>query len=122
MRRPCPMPETRSFFQWKKEGDKMSYTCYLGGALWPTPEKLQVKIKGKNKTLVLLNEGEVNFLRAPGLTELTVPFDLPMLTGSRSPDYYLGLLERMKANKETTQFMLVRMSPSGGCSLTPTSR
>ena len=32
----------------------MSYTCYLGGALWPTPEKLQVKIKGKNKTLVLL--------------------------------------------------------------------
>ena len=62
----------------------MSYTCYLGGALWPTPEKLQVKIKGKNKTLVLLNEGEGNFLRAPGLTELTVPFDLPMLTGSRS--------------------------------------
>ena len=61
-----------------------------------------------------MNEGEVNFLRAPGLTELTVPFDLPMLTGSRSPDYYLGLLERMKANKETTQFMLVRMSPSGG--------
>lgn len=92
----------------------MSYTCYLGGALWPTPEKLQVKIKGKNKTLVLLNEGEVNFLRAPGLTELTVPFDLPMLTGTQSPDYYMGLLERLKTNKETTQFMLVRVSPSGG--------
>lgn len=92
----------------------MSYTCYLGGALWPTPEKLQVKIKGKNKTLVLLNEGEVNFLRAPGLTEITVPFDLPMLTGSQSPDYFLGLLESLKTNKETTQFMLVRVSPSGG--------
>lgn len=92
----------------------MGYTCYLGGAAWPTPEKLQMKIKGKNKTLVLLNEGEVNFLRAPGLTEITVPFDLPMLTGSRSPDYYLGLLERLKTNKETTQFMLVRVSPSGG--------
>ena len=65
----------------------MSYTCYLGGVLWPTPEKLQVKIKGKNKTMVLLNEGEVNFLRAPSLTELTVPFDLPMLTGTQSPDY-----------------------------------
>lgn len=92
----------------------MSYTCYLGGALWPTPEKLQVKIKGKNKTLVLLNEGEVNFLRAPGLTELTVPFDLSMLSGSQSPDYYLGLLERMKTNRETIQFMLVRVAPSGG--------
>lgn len=91
----------------------MSYTCYLGGALWPTPEKLQVKIKGKNKTLVLLNEGEVNFLRAPGLTELTVPFELPMLSSGQSPDYYLGLLERMKTNRETTQFMLVRVAPSG---------
>lgn len=92
----------------------MSYTCYLGGVQWPTPSKLQVKVNGKNKTLVLLNEGEVNFLRTPGLTELTVPFDLPMLTGSRSPDYFLGVLERLKTGKETTQFILVRSAPSGG--------
>lgn len=91
----------------------MSYTCYLGGAEWPTPEKLTVKIKGKNKTLTLLNEGEVNFLRSPGLTELTVPFDLPMLSGSQTPDYYLSILESLKSDKETTQFMLVRLSPSG---------
>ena len=91
----------------------MSYSCYLGGVEWPTPEKLQLKIKGKNKTLVLLNEGEVNFLRAPGLTELVVPFDLPMLTGAYSPDRYLGILENLKANRETTQFILVRASPSG---------
>lgn len=92
----------------------MSYSCYLGGVEWPTPAKLTVKIKGKNKTLTLLNEGEINFLRTPGLSEIVLPVTLSMLTGSRSPDYYLGLLERMKANKETTQFMLVRMSPSGG--------
>ena len=60
-----------------------------------------------------MNEGEVNFLRSPGLTEITVPFDLPMLTGSQSPDYFLGLLESLKSNKETTQFILVRASPSG---------
>lgn len=91
----------------------MSYSCYLAGAVWPTPEKLQLKIKGKNKTMVLLNEGEVNFLRAPGLTEITVPFDLPMLTGISTPDYYLGLLEGLKTNRATTQFILVRTSPSG---------
>ena len=51
----------------------MSYSCYLGGVEWPTPEKLQLKIKGKNKTLVLLNEGAVPFLRAPGLAALVVP-------------------------------------------------
>lgn len=78
----------------------------------PTPAKLTVKVKGKNKTLILLNEGEINFLRSPGLTEIVVPFVFPMLTG-RSPDYYLGTLERLKTSKEPTQFILVRCSPDG---------
>lgn len=91
----------------------MSYTCYLGGMEVPTPAKLTVKIKGKNKTLVLLNEGEVNFLRSPGLTEITVPLVFPMLGAARSPSAYLDMLEDLKANKKTTQFILVRSSPSG---------
>ena len=56
----------------------MSYSCYLGGVEWPTPAKLTVKIKGKNKTLTLLNEGEINFLRTPGLSEIVLPVTLPM--------------------------------------------
>lgn len=90
----------------------MSYSCYLGGMEVPTPAKLTVKVKNKNKTLILLNEGEINFLRTPGLTEIVVPFVFPMLTG-RSPDYYLGTLERLKTSKEPTQFILVRCSPDG---------
>ena len=92
----------------------MSYTSYLGGMEVPTPAKLTVKIKGKNKTLVLLNEGEINFLRTPGLTEITVPLVLPMLGGVRSPSAYLDMLEELKTGKRTTQFILVRSSPSGG--------
>ena len=91
----------------------MSYTCYLGGMEVPTPAKLTVKIKGKNKTLVLLNEGEINFLRTPGLTEITVPLVLPMLGGVRSPSAYLDMLEELKTGKRTTQFILVRSSPDG---------
>lgn len=91
----------------------MSYTCYLGGMEVPTPAKLTVKIKGKNKTLILLNEGEVNFLRTPGLTEITVPLVLPMLGGGRSPSSYLDMLEGLKTGKGTTQFILVRSSPDG---------
>lgn len=91
----------------------MSYTCYLGGMEVPTPAKLTVKIKGNNKTLVLLNEGEINFLRTPGLTEITVPLVFPMLGGSRSPSEYLEMLEDLKAGKKTTQFILVRASPDG---------
>lgn len=91
----------------------MSYTCYLGGMEVPTPAKLTVKIKGNNKTLVLLNEGEINFLRSPGLTEITVPLVFPMLGGSRSPSAYLDMLEGLKTGKKTTQFILVRASPDG---------
>ena len=67
-----------------------------------------------SKTLVLLNEGEINFLRTPGLTEITVPLVLPMLGGIRSPSVYLDMLEELKTGKRTTQFILVRSSPSGG--------
>ncbi len=91
----------------------MSYRCYLGGVRMPTPAKLTVKIKGKNKTLVLLNEGEVNFLREAGLTELQVPFVLPMLTGGSPPEQYLGLLEQLKTGKKPTRFILTRLSPDG---------
>lgn len=91
----------------------MSYTCYLDGTEMPTPSKLTVKIKGKNKTLILLNEGEINFLRQPGLTDLVVPFVFPMLTGDHTPDFYLGILERLKASKTATRFIMVRRSPDG---------
>lgn len=92
----------------------MGYNCYLGGVLWPvTPGKLTIKVKGKNKTLELLNEGEINFLRAPGLTEITLPLTLPMLTGSRRPEYYLNILEKLKTGKGTTQFIMTRTAPNG---------
>ena len=92
----------------------MSYTCYLGGVEVPVPAKLTVKIKNKNKTVILLNEGEINCLRSPGLSEIVLPLTLPMLGGSRSPDYYLGILEKLKTSKETTRFILVRVAPNGG--------
>ncbi len=92
----------------------MSYNCYLGGVLMPvTPAKLTIKVKGKNKTLELLNGGEINFLRAPGLTEITLPLTFPMLTGARRPDYYLNILEKLKTGKQTTQFIMTRTAPNG---------
>ena len=92
----------------------MSYKCYLFGQLMPqTPSKLSVKISGKNSTVTLLNEGEINFLKYPGLTEITLPLVFPMLTGSNRPDYYLSLLERAKTSRSTTQFIMTRTTPSG---------
>lgn len=92
----------------------MGYKCYLFGELMPqTPAKLTVKIKGKNSTVTLLNEGEINFLKYPGLTEITLPLVFPMLTTDKRPDHYLTLLERAKTERTTTQFIMTRTTPSG---------
>lgn len=92
----------------------MSYKCYLFGELMPqTPAKLSVKISGKNTTVTMLNEGEINFLKYPGLTEITLPLVFPMLTASKRPDYYLTLLERAKTQRTTTQFIMTRTTPAG---------
>lgn len=78
-----------------------------------TPAKLSVKISGKNTTVTLLNEGEINFLKYPGLTEITLPLVFPMLTASKRPNYYLTLLERAKTQRTTTQFIMTRTTPAG---------
>lgn len=93
----------------------MPYKCYLFGELMPeTPGRLSLKIKGANKTVTLLNEGEINFLKLPGLTEITVPLTLPMFPKQgKAPDYYLSLFEKAKSKRTTTQFIMTRTSPGG---------
>ena len=92
----------------------MAYNCYLFGELMPiTPGELDVKIKGKNTTLTLLNEGEVSILKLPGLTEITCRLTIPVLTGAHSAEYYLGLFEKAVVDKTPTQFILTRTAPNG---------
>lgn len=92
----------------------MSYTCYLGEYLMPEiPQKLTLKVKNKNKTIILLNEGEINFLRSAGLSEITTSLSFPMYTTTHKPDYYLGILENFKTSKKPFIFRLVRRSPAG---------
>lgn len=84
-----------------------------------TPSKLSAKIKGSNKTLTLVNEGDINFLRSPGLTEISFEMLLPMLeqysfaSEYHQPDYYLGILESYITEKKPFRFIVSRVSPSG---------
>ena len=96
------------------------YSFYFGSMALPvTPSKLTVKIKGNNKTLTLVNEGDINFLRHPGLTEITFDAVLPMLgqysfaNTYRRPDYYLDTFEKLMTNCEPFRFIVSRVSPSG---------
>ena len=83
------------------------------------PQKLQTKISNKNKTLILVNEGEINFLKTPGLTEIDFDVMIPQVKypfaaypdGFKSASYYLNVFERLKVNKKPFQFIVSRLSP-----------
>lgn len=100
------------------------YSFFLDGWQFPVaPPKMDVKIKGQNKTLTLINDGEVNFLKTPGLTEISgLELLLPMLAaypfavypdGFHGPEYYLAKLEAMMVGKKPAQFIVSRVSPGG---------
>ena len=95
------------------------YEFFMGEMQLPvTPSKLDMKIKSNNKTINLINEGDVNVLKLPGLTEISFDALIPQVKypfagSTQSASYYLGELERLKVTKEPFQFIVVRTSPSG---------
>lgn len=94
------------------------YKFYLDNTLLPvTPSKLQLKINGANKTLTTIDEGEINFLRSPGLTDISFDCDLPGLAAYaysadsyEKPDTYLSKFEKLKTSKKPFQFVVERGS------------
>lgn len=100
----------------------MAYYFYLGKTLLPVaPSKLQLKIKDANKTYTLINEGEINVLKTPGLTDIEFDVLLPNVkypfatykSGFEKAKVYLEVLEKYKTNKETFQFIVTRTLPNG---------
>lgn len=99
------------------------YQMYIEKTLFPvTPGKLVTKINGTNRTLTLINEGEVNLVKTAGLTDISTEVLLPALTeypfavyygGFKDPGYYLGKLEKWKQKKKPVTFKMLRMSPDG---------
>lgn len=100
----------------------MSYEFYLGKMLCPVaPSKLQMKIKGQNKTLTLINEGEVNILKKTGLTEVSFDLLLPNVVypfatykdGFVKAAFFLSAIEKMKTEQKPFQFIVARTFPDG---------
>ena len=100
----------------------MAYTFSLDGVMLPvTPEQLQMKIKNQNKTVNLINEGEVNIVKQAGLTDITFKVLLPNVKYPfaryagrfRGADYYLGILERLKTRQAPFRFRVDRELPGG---------
>ena len=53
---------------------------YFDKCLFPvTPEKISIKINGNNKTVNLINEGEINILKRAGLTDIEFEAEIPQV-------------------------------------------
>ncbi len=98
----------------------MAYAFYMDGMLLPiTPGSVQTKIANKNKTLTLINDGEMNLLKTPGLTEMSFDVLLPNSVypfanaHAQSADHYLEKFEKLKTSKKPFVFSISRVKPSG---------
>lgn len=86
-----------------------------------TPSKVQLSVGSRNQTITLINEGEVNLLKAAGLKELSFALLLPQVKYPFArydgtfvgAETYLAYFEQCKAEKKPFQFLLSRCMPSG---------
>ncbi len=101
---------------------KQGYDFYLKKCLLPiAPEKLQVKINNANDTLTLINEGEINILKAPELTDIEFECRIPQvkypfasyISGFKGASYFLDYFEGLKVDKKPFQFIVSRTMPNG---------
>lgn len=85
-----------------------------------TPGALSVKTPSLNKTITLINDGEINILKSPGLKEISFEFLLPQqkypwANYSLGSDYtataYIPALNELKESKMPFQFIVTRMKP-----------
>ncbi len=93
------------------------YEFYIDGVCLPiAPSKLEIKIKNQNKTMTLINEGEINLLKAPGLSEISFTALLPgkqwypfaHSSPYQNAQYYLAKLEQLKLSPKPFYFTIVR--------------
>lgn len=95
----------------------MAYLFYVDTVLLPvTPEKLEINITNQNKTLNLINDGEVNIIKQAGLSKISFSALLPNSeypfavynSGFQNASYYLDKLEELKVNEQPFQFIVTR--------------
>lgn len=99
------------------------YDLYLGNWLMPvTPSDVTMSVKNQNRTLVQINDGEINLLKRPGLTDISFTLLLPNVlypfakykSSFIKADHYLTYLNQLKEGKQPFQFILSRFMGLGG--------
>jgi len=86
-----------------------------------TPSEIETKTGNRNKAVYILNFGEMNLAKKPGLQEIRFTVLLPgrmysfvqMEDGFREPEYYLNCFKEYKAAAKPVQLILFRKLADG---------
>ena len=101
---------------------KSGYDVYFDKCLLPvTPEKISIKINGNNKTVNLINDGEINILKKTGLTDIEFEAEIPQVkqpyavykSGFKGAEFFFAVFEDLKTGKRPFQFIICRRTPGG---------
>lgn len=94
------------------------YQVFLDKILLPiAPETINMTVNNQNETVNLINDGEVNILKSPALTDISFDFLLPnqhypfasYSAGFISSWVILYRLKALKENKKPFQLIIVRL-------------
>lgn len=94
----------------------------MDGVLLPvTPGALTIKIANQNKTIDLINEGQRNILKTPGLSKISFSALLPnreypfarYAGGYQPAQYYMSKLESLKNACKPFEFSVIRIDDTG---------
>ena len=98
------------------------YSIYLDKILLPiAPSKIKIGFSSQNKTLNLINDGEINILKDPGLLDIEFDAMLPNTKypfsiykdGFESADKFIDKINKLKTDKKPFQFIVTRTRPDG---------
>ena len=98
------------------------YSIYLDKVLLPiAPNSIKIGFSSQNKTLNLINHGEINMLKDPGLLDIEFDAMLPNTKypfsiykdGFESADKFIDKINKLKTDKKPFQFIVTRTRPDG---------
>lgn len=81
-----------------------------------TPGELSIKVGSNNKVITLINEGDINVLKSPSLTEIEFEARFPMRKYPYSRqvsgfENYFDKFQELKEEKKSFRFIVARMTP-----------
>lgn len=83
-----------------------------------TPGELNIKVDSNNEVINLINEGDINVLKSPSLTEIEFEARFPMRQYPYARDYvdfetYFNVFKELKEKKQSFRFIVARTTPNG---------